>query len=87
MVLDYRSVPLEPALAAMEASRANTMSLLKRLPKEAWSSSGTHTESGEYSAETWLEIYAEYLEIHLKQIERNLEQSRTDQAEYGCGYR
>ncbi len=71
-VFDYHSAPLEPALATVEAVRANTAALLKRLPESAWSASGTHTESGRYTAEDWLKIYAEHLEKHSGQIERNL---------------
>src|SRR5215468_9835812 len=33
---------------------------------------GTHTESGPYSAEEWLRIYAEHLEIHARQIDANV---------------
>ncbi len=72
-VLDYHAAPVEPAMAAVEAVRANTTALLKRLPERAWASEGTHTESGRYTAEDWLRIYAEHLEKHSRQIERNLE--------------
>lgn len=70
---DYHSLPLEPSLAQVEALRAWTTALIKRLPESAWSREGTHTESGRYAAETWLKIYAEHLEIHARQIARNLE--------------
>lgn len=69
---DYHGHPLETALAAVEAARANTVALLHRLPEEAWKREGRHTESGRYSAENWLTIYADHLESHSKQIERNL---------------
>jgi len=69
--LDYESHPVEPALAAVEAARANTVPLLKRLPEAAWARQGTHTESGKYSAEDWLRSYAEHLEVHARQIQRN----------------
>jgi hypothetical protein len=72
-VLDYHAHPLEPALATVEAVRANTTALLRRLPAEAWSREGRHTESGRYTASDWLTIYAEHLEKHSRQIERNLE--------------
>ena len=70
---DYHSAPLGPAMAAVEAVRANTAQLLRRLPEKAWASEGTHTESGRYTAEDWLKIYAEHLEKHSRQIDRNLE--------------
>ena len=69
---DYHSHPLEPALAVVEAVRANTLALLRRLPEDAWQRGGRHTDSGTYSAEAWLKIYAEHLEIHARQIEDNV---------------
>jgi hypothetical protein len=33
---------------------------------------GRHSESGRYSAEDWLTIYAEHLEGHALQIESNV---------------
>lgn len=71
--LDYHAADPELALATVEAVRANTVPLLRRLPESAWSAAGTHTESGRYTGEDWLKIYAEHLEKHTRQIERNLE--------------
>ena len=73
VVLDYHNHPLEPALATIEAVRANTVALLRRLPEDAWQRGGRHTEIGPITVEEWLPIYAEHLEIHARQIERNLE--------------
>jgi hypothetical protein len=70
--LDYHGQPLESALATVDAVRANTAALLRRLPPEAWLKEGRHTESGRYTAEDWLGIYAEHLEIHARQIESNV---------------
>lgn len=72
-IFDYHAAPLEPAMATVEAVRANTAALLRRLPEAAWSAEGTHTESGRYGAEDWLKVYAEHLEKHAGQILRNLE--------------
>ena len=69
---DYSGHPLEPALALVEAVRANTAALLRRMPDDAWERAGRHTESGRYAAEDWLRIYAEHLEIHARQIEANV---------------
>ncbi|MGE5414132.1 MAG: DinB family protein [Syntrophomonadaceae bacterium] len=71
--LDYHAASPDLALATTEAVRANTAPLLRRLPESAWSAVGTHTESGRYTGEDWLRIYAEHLEKHTRQIERNLE--------------
>jgi hypothetical protein len=69
---DYHAHPVEAALAAVEATRANTAALIERLPDEAWTKEGRHTESGRYTAEDWLRIYAEHLEKHSGQIDRTL---------------
>jgi hypothetical protein len=60
------------ALATVDAVRANTLALIRRLPDEAWTRAGRHTESGQYTAEDWLALSAEHLEIHARQIENNL---------------
>jgi hypothetical protein len=70
--LDYHQHPVELALAAVEAVRANTTALLRRLPPAAWQKTGRHTESGPYTAEGWLGIYGEHLEVHARQIESNV---------------
>lgn len=72
VTLDYHGLPVEPALATVEAVRANTVPLLRGLPEEAWRRTGRHTESGPYSVLDWLGIYAEHLEGHSRQIEQNL---------------
>jgi DinB superfamily len=69
---DYHAHPVDTALATVEAVRANTVPVLRALPEAAWSAEGRHTESGRYSAEDWLRIYAEHLELHARQIEQNL---------------
>jgi nuclear transport factor 2 (NTF2) superfamily protein len=68
----YRAANLYTALGVVEAVRAHTADLLRRLSAAAWLSTGTHTESGAYSADDWLKVYAEHLEKHSGQIERNL---------------
>ena len=71
-VFDYHAAPLEPAIAVVDSVRANTTALLKRLPDAAWSAEGEHTESGRYTVDDWLRIYADHMEKHSGQIERNL---------------
>ena len=75
--LDYHAHPLPLALATVEAVRANTVPLLRRLPEKAWARVGRHTESGRYGAHDWLRSYAEHLEKHSRQIGRNLEAWRS----------
>jgi hypothetical protein len=69
---DYHALPLEPALATVEAVRATTAALLRTLSDEAWARKGRHTEIGEYPATKWLEVYADHLDTHAQQIEKNL---------------
>jgi DinB family protein len=83
--LDYHAQALEPALRAVEAVRANTVPLLRRLPEKAWSRVGRHTQSGTYGAEDWLHSYAEHLEKHSRQIDRNLEAWRARAAATPAG--
>ena len=71
--LDYHGHPADLALATVEAVRANTVPLLRRLPEAAWTREGKHTESGRYTGEDWLRTYAAHVENHAKQIQRNLE--------------
>ena len=72
-VFAYHDLPLEPALAVVESVRATTAALIRGLSDDAWTRVGTHTESGRYGAEDWLQIYADHLEIHSRQIENNVE--------------
>ena len=60
-------------MAQIEAVRAWTAALIRSLPESAWSREGTHSESGRYTAARWLELYAEHLEVHARQIGRNVE--------------
>lgn len=70
--LDYHAHPLDTALATVDAVRANTAAVILRLPDAAWQKEGRHTESSRYTADDWLRIYAEHLEIHARQIEANV---------------
>lgn len=70
---DYHALPLDVALAQVESVRRWTLELIRRLPESAWSRAGTHSEmpGRPYTAEKWLSIYAEHLEVHARQIRRN----------------
>jgi hypothetical protein len=67
--LDYASHPLDAALATVEAVRANTAPLLRQLTEADWAKAGRHTESGAYTAEDWLRIYAAHVDEHVEQID------------------
>jgi len=70
--MDYHRHPLEPAWATIRAVRANTAPLLERLDEADWQRTGHHPDHPSYGVERWLTIYAEHLEVHTRQIERNL---------------
>jgi hypothetical protein len=68
--LFYNDRPIEASLAALKASRDTTAEIVARLSEEQWNRSGTHSESGAYGVETWLEIYAAHAHDHAGQIRR-----------------
>jgi len=74
--LHYDSRPPGPSLAALSATRESTATILDRLSEEDWGRSGTHTESGPYSVEMWLEIYASHAHDHAEQIARSVAEAR-----------
>jgi hypothetical protein len=60
--------PVETSLALLKAVREASLQLLESLTEEEWTRSGTHSESGPYSVEHWLEIYASHPHDHARQI-------------------
>ena len=68
--LGYNDRPVEPALDALRGARATSAQLLERMTDADWSRAGTHTESGRYTAEDWLRIYADHAHNHAAQIRR-----------------
>jgi hypothetical protein len=66
----YYDRPIETSLAAVRAARASTATILERLTEEEWLRDGTHSESGRYSVEDWLRIYAAHAHDHAAQITR-----------------
>jgi hypothetical protein len=69
--LQYSRRPIEPALKAIEGARTTTSQLLDLMSEEEWSRSGEHSESGSYSCDIWLGIYAAHAHNHADQIRRN----------------
>lgn len=62
--------PVETSLAVFRAVRASTVELLDQLEEGDWNRAGTHSESGPYSMDDWLEIYADHAFDHAEQIRR-----------------
>jgi hypothetical protein len=60
--------PIEASVAVMRAVREASVQLLEAIDEQEWSRMGTHTESGPYSVEGWLRIYASHPHEHAEQI-------------------
>jgi hypothetical protein len=68
--LNYNERDIAPALEAFRASRSTTVQILTTMSEEDWQRQGWHTESGLYSAEKWLRLYAAHAHNHASQIRR-----------------
>jgi hypothetical protein len=68
--LKYNERDMAPALEAFRSSRATTAQLLGLMSEDEWKREGVHTESGPYSVEKWLRIYADHAHNHAAQIQR-----------------
>ena len=62
--------PIEASLAVVRAVRTASLELLRTLTADEWARAGTHNESGAYSVDRWLAIYAEHGHQHADQIRR-----------------
>lgn len=60
--------PIAPSLAVLGAVRAASLQLLESLTPGEWERAGTHSESGRYSVDDWLRIYADHSHAHAEQI-------------------
>ena len=68
--LKYNERDIAPAFDALRGARSTTTQLLSMMSDADWTREGWHTESGRYSAETWLKIYAAHAHNHAAQIQR-----------------
>lgn len=69
--LHYASRPVGPSLAVFVAVREASSELLESLVDDIdWTRTGVHSESGPYTAEDWLRIYADHAHEHADQIRR-----------------
>jgi hypothetical protein len=62
--------PIHPSLEAMRWARETCAQLLERMSEDDWRIVGTHSESGRYTPEDWLRIYAAHGHEHAEQIKR-----------------
>jgi len=69
-LLRYNERDVAPALEAFRAARTTTAQILSSMSSADWEREGWHTESGRFTAETWLRIYAAHAHDHAAQIRR-----------------
>lgn len=60
--------PIISSVSVVAAVRFASEELLRSLTPAEWARAGTHSESGAYSVQRWLEIYAEHTHEHADQI-------------------
>jgi DinB superfamily len=68
--LNYNNREIAPALDAFRSARATAAQLFDFMSDEDWLRQGTHSESGAYTAQNWLSIYAAHAHNHAAQIRR-----------------
>ena len=68
--LRYNERDMAPSLEAFRSARATTAQLLSLMSEEEWRREGVHSESGRYTVEDWLNIYAAHAHNHAAQIQR-----------------
>ena len=66
----YYARPIQASLEAFQAARRSTAEILEQMTEAQWARQGTHSESGRYSPEKWLEIYAAHAHTHADQIRK-----------------
>lgn len=70
VLLRYNLRDHAPALDVLRGARETTVQLLREMGDDDWKRTGWHTESGLYTATTWLQIYAVHAHNHAGQIAR-----------------
>lgn len=68
--LNYNQREMAPSLEAFRFARETASQLFEFMTDEDWQKKGTHSESGSYSCEDWLKIYAAHAHNHAAQIRR-----------------
>lgn len=66
----YNERDIDPSLEAFKAARATTLQVIRLMTDADWAREGRHSESGRYTAEDWLRIYAQHAHGHAGQIRR-----------------
>jgi len=66
----YYDRPIHGSLEAFRFARETTAQILEQMTEAEWAREGTHSESGRYTLQRWLEIYAQHAHNHADQIRR-----------------
>jgi hypothetical protein len=78
--LDYAQRKPKQSLESFRRQRAENYDLLKNLPASAYTRTGNHTEHGPVTLLRLLEIYAEHVENHARQMQAVREEYKKKKA-------
>jgi hypothetical protein len=68
----YHRQETKTALELFKLLRQSSYELIRMLPENTWTHTAIHSESGPYTFENWLKIYDEHIPVHIRQMQRNL---------------
>jgi hypothetical protein len=69
--LGYKGQSIEDALELFKLMRKTTYTLLKNTPDDVWTEATGYAEDGIVTLDDWLDIYANHIPDHIKQMEKN----------------
>jgi hypothetical protein len=70
--LYYKQMDYEDAMELFRLLRKNMVSLLERLPEEAWHRYVIHPKTGKIKLYDWVVLYTDHISNHILQIHKNL---------------
>lgn len=62
--------PVQSSLELFRAVRTSTSEIIRRMSEQDWTREGMHSETGRFTPEKWLEIFAKHAATHAEQIAR-----------------
>lgn len=71
-IFRYHDRDIDLAFDTIRAVRANTVPIIQAMPDAAWNATGSHTQSGRFTADDWLRSYGVHLHEHAEQIAENI---------------
>lgn len=67
----YNQLQMDLAMDLFHMLRINTCEVLKTIPDETWNNFMIHPERGKVTLDQWLEIYANHIDVHINQMNKN----------------